>query len=133
MIDLAVVIAHTADLCRKPYQHAVVPIHEGDDMQKREEMKTLDDLLVRIETRDPEGMRIEEMDLELEIYRSGRDVNLMLSWCDQTERPMLWQGQHPVWMQGNNGTRCSAPADGQPLEAMARRLRAQLVHQTREE
>ncbi len=31
MIDLAVVIAHTADLCRKPYQHAVVPIHEEEN------------------------------------------------------------------------------------------------------
>ena len=125
MIDLAVVIAHTADLCRKPYQHAVVPRHEA------EETSSIDDVLVRIETRDTSGSRIEAMDLELEIYRSGSDVNLMLSWCDQAERPMLWQGQHPVWMQGDNGMRCTAPADGQPLEAIARRLRAQLVGYSR--
>ena len=127
MIDLADVIAHTADLCRKPYQHAVVPMHEGEDAS------SMDDVLVRIETRDASGARLEAMDLELEIYRSGSDVNLMLSWCDQTERPMLWQGQHPVWMHGDNGMRCTAPADGQPLEAMARRLRAQLDHQSRDD
>ena len=123
MIDLAVVIADTADLCRKPYLHAVIPIHES------EETASLDDLLVRIETRDASGMRMEAMDLELEIYRSGHDLNLMLSWSDQTERPMLWQGQHPVWMDGDSGMRCTAPSDGKPLEAMARRLRAQLLSQ----
>ena len=100
MIDLAAVIAHTADLCRKPYQHAVVPIHDGEGTAK------IDDLFVRIETRDASGSRMEAMDLELEIYRSGSDVNLMLSWCDQEDRPMLWQGQHPVWMHGDNGMRC---------------------------
>ena len=123
MIDLAVVIAHTADLCRKPYLHAVIPIHESEGTA------SLDDLLVRIETRDASGMRMEAMDLELEIYRSGHDLNLMLSWSDQTERPMLWQGQHPVWMDGDSGMRCTAPSDGKPLEAMARRLRAQLLSQ----
>ena len=122
MIDLAVVIADTADLCRKPYLHAVIPIHESEET-------SLDDLLVRIETRDASGMRMEAMDLELEIYRSGHDLNLMLSWSDQTERPMLWQGQHPVWMDGDSGMRCTAPSDGKPLEAMARRLRAQLLSQ----
>ena len=121
MIDLAVVIAHTADLCRKPYQHAVVPRHEA------EETSSIDDVLVRIETRDASGSRIEAMDLELEIYRSGSDVNLMLSWCDQAERPMLWQGQHPVWMDGNSGQRCQPPEDGAPMESFARRLRALLV------
>ena len=89
MIDLAVVIAHTADLCRKPYQHAVVPIHE------EAEPSSIDDLFVRIETRDASGSRMEAMDLELEIYRSGSDVNLMLSWCDQAERPMLGKGSIP--------------------------------------
>ena len=89
MTDLAVVIAHTADLCRKPYQHAVVPIHE------EAEPSSIDDLFVRIETRDASGSRMEAMDLELEIYRSGSDVNLMLSWCDQAERPMFGKGSIP--------------------------------------
>ena len=122
MIDLAAAIAHTADLCRKPYLHAAVPMHEDELTDKTE------DLLVRIETRDASGTRMEAMDLELEVYRSGQDFNLMLSWRDQPDRPMLWQGQHPVWMDGKSGMRCSAPSDGQPLEAMARRLRAQLVN-----
>ncbi|WP_369818613.1 hypothetical protein [Synechococcus sp. MIT S9504] len=46
---------------------------------------------------------------------------------NQTDRPLLWHGQHPVWMDGDTGKRCSAPNDGAPLEALARRLRALLV------
>ncbi len=65
-----------------------------------------DDLFVRIETRDASGSRNGGHGSRLEIYRSGNDVNLMLSWCDQAERPMLWQGQHPVWMQET--TACAA-------------------------
>jgi len=38
---------------------------------------------------------------------------------------MLWQGSHPVWMDGQ-GLRCERPPDGAQLEALARRLRALL-------
>lgn len=84
----------------------------------------LDELDVRIECRDGDGQRHPDRDLELEIYRSGDEINLMLSWWDQPERPMLWHGRHPVWMDGASGQRCSAPQDAAPLEALGRRLRA---------
>ena len=116
-MDLLVLIAKAADVCLKTWSHAVVLIDPSAPEQ-------LDDLHVRIESRDGDGQRHPVRDLELEIYRSGDEINLMLSWCDQPERPMLWHGRHPVWMDGASGQRCTAPQDASPLEALGRRLRA---------
>ena len=114
---LETLIAAAADLCRKPWLHAVVST-EG---------ATPEDYCGRIECRDSDGLRYETNDLELELYRSGNDLNLTLSWVDQPSRPILWHGQHPVWMNGETGERCAAPGDGAALEALARRLRALLA------
>ena len=84
------------------------------------------DFVVRIESRAPDGSRHQERDLELEIYRSGKEVNLTLSWYSQEERPILWQGKHPVWMDGSNGKKCGMPIDGEQIESFARRLKALL-------
>ena len=116
-MDLLVLIAKAADVCRKPWSHAVVLI---DPLAPEQ----IDDLHVRIECRDGDGQRCSDQDLELEIYRSGDEINLMLSWWDQPERPLLWHGRHPVWMDGASGERCTAPQDAAPLEALGRRLRA---------
>ena len=116
-MDLLVLIAKAADVCLKPWSHAVVLIDPSAPEQ-------IDDLHVRIECRDGDGQRCSDQDLELEIYRSGDEINLMLSWWDQPERPMLWHGRHPVWMDGASGQRCGAPQDAAPLEALGRRLRA---------
>ena len=116
-MDLLVLIAKAADVCLKPWSHAVVLIDPSAPEQ-------IDDLHVRIECRDGDGQRCSDQDLELEIYRSGDEINLMLSWWDQPERPMLWHGRHPVWMDGASGPRFAAPQDAAPLEALGRRLRA---------
>ena len=116
-MDLLVLIAKAADVCLKPWSHAVVLIDPSASEQ-------IDDLRVRIECRDGDGQRCSDQDLELEIYRSGDETNLMLSWWDQPERPMLWHGRYPIWMDGASGQRCSAPQDAAPLEALGRRLRA---------
>ena len=116
-MDLLVLIAKAADVCLKPWSHAVIVIDPSAPAE-------LDELDVRIECRDGDGQRHPDRDLELEIYRSGEEINLMLSWWDQPERPMLWHGRHPVWMAGASGQRCSAPQDAAPLEALGRRLRA---------
>ena len=115
-MDLLMLIAKSADVCLKPWVHAVVPVDPSAPTD-------LDELNVRIECRDPQGERCPARDLELEIYRSGDDINLMLSWWDQPERPMLWHGRHPVWMDGASGERCSAPQDAAAMEALSRRLR----------
>ena len=130
--SLAVLICSAADVCRKPLIHALVQIDQHlspgyKPLSNNDVLGEIVDLRARLECRDSDGQRCQEHDLELEIYPSGEDLNLMLSWWNQEERPLLWQGQHPVWMDGETGKRCVAPADGAPLEALARRLRALLV------
>jgi hypothetical protein len=124
-MDLQVLIAAAADVCLKPQRHAVVPVVGEPNVSGAVDLTT-DDAHLRIESRDPGGDRRPELDLELEIYRSGTDLHLMLSWWQQDERPLLWQGSHPVWMDGSSGQRRERPRDGAPLEALARRLRALL-------
>lgn len=114
-------VAAAADLCRKPLRHAVLFQGDGDPAAAG-----LLEATLRLEVRDPDGVRCPEEDLELELYRSGGQLNLTLAWLQDDSRPMLWQGSHPVWMDGA-GSRCQPPADGAPLEALARRLRSLLL------
>ena len=126
---LSGLIAVAADVCLKPMRHAVVLLdedHPDQPIALADLLDRGDDLRFRLECRDQDGVRWADQDLELELYRSGDDLNLMLGWWDQPDRPLLWQGQHPVWMDGNTGQRCSAPQDAAPLEALTRRLRALL-------
>ena len=116
-MDLLVLIAKAADVCLKPWSHSVVPLDSSAAAE-------LDDLNVRMECRDGDGQRHPDRDIELEIYRSGEEINLMLSWWDQPDRPMLWHGRHPVWMDGESGQRCSAPQDAAALVGLGRRLRS---------
>lgn len=116
--NLQQLVAAAADLCRKPLRHAVLLVGEADNN---------DEFCLRLEARHPDGERWPDGDLELEIYRSGGDLNLTLAWCLGPDRPLLWHGSHPVWMEAESGLRCERPEDGAPLEALARRLRALLV------
>jgi hypothetical protein len=77
-----------------------------------------------IEARDAEGVRQELHDLELEIYRSGAELNLMLSRRADELAPLLWHGSHAVWMRAESGERCERPENGAALEALCRRIRA---------
>lgn len=115
-------LAAAADLCLKPRRHAA-----RFSGQSPEAEGFCSDLCLRIEARDPDGCRWPEGDLELEIYRSGSDLNLMLSSLADEEAPLLWHGQHAVWMHSSSGQRCERPQDGAPLEALARRIRALVV------
>ena len=115
-------LAAAADLTCKPLRHAArfsgePPATIGD----------CSDCCVLLEARNGDGERVEQADLELEIYRSGTDLNLMLSRIGDELAPLLWQGQHPVWMDGGSGELRERPADGAPLEALARRVRALLA------
>ena len=119
--DLRALVAHAADLCLKPHRHAV--------RFSEEPLTTIgetQDCSLLIEARDAAGTRLPMADLELEIYRSGNALNLMLSRVLDQQSPLLWHGSHPVWMRGDTGLRCDRPRDGAPIEALARRLRALL-------
>ncbi len=123
--QLCQLVAGAADLCRKPFLHAV-RLREGRDEPAEHDPDLLDCTLL-LEVRNPSGERCPEHDLELELYTSGEQLHLTLAWAEDPERPMLWQGSHPVWMAPASGSRCERPQDGLPLEALARRLRALLV------
>ena len=114
--DLSRLVAAAADLCRKPYRHAVVLTSEPSEH----------DCCLRLDVRSAEGERLPQHDFELELYRSGSELHLTLAWLEDQTRPMLWQGHHPLWMDAR-GSRCERPAEGLPLEALARRLRALLA------
>jgi hypothetical protein len=111
-------LAAAADLCLPPRRHALrlctPPPFSGGDYT------------FRIEARDQDGCRQPDGDRELEIYRSGNALHLMLSRCDDEGAPLLWHGSHPVWMEAGSGQRCDRPEWGLPLEALARRVRALL-------
>jgi hypothetical protein len=114
-------VAAAADLCRKPLRHAVIDaMPEGSDAEQT-------DRCLHLVARSIQGERLPQEDLELEIYRSGGELNLTLAWLGFEERPVLWHGSHPVWMDGTTGQRCERPDGGAQLEALARRLRALLV------
>ena len=109
-------ICRAADLSRPPYRHSFVPSEQLGDSW-----------IGLLAVRDGGGQRLPLLDLELEIYGSAFDPSLQLAWCDDDARPLLWQGRHPVWMDGTTGEACSRPDDGLQLETLARRLRAELV------
>ena len=123
-------IAAAADLCLKPHRHAVVGAIasdcSGSDGSVCQDSGDPGDCCLRLQPRGIDGERLPLHDIELELYRSGNDLHMMLSWPEQPEQPMLWHGQHPVWMDGETGLRTERPPAGAPLEALARRLRALL-------
>jgi hypothetical protein len=118
--DLCQLVAAAADLCRRPLRHGV----------RIQGEPSAEDCCLVLEVRDALGQRLDDQDLEIEIYVSGdasrASLHLTIAWLGGSDLPMLWQGQHPVWMDGQ-GQRCGCPPEGLALEALARRLRALLA------
>jgi hypothetical protein len=123
--DLCQLVAAAADLCRKPLRHGVhrLTSERGDERQDADSL----DFRLRLEARGPDGGRLPMEDLDLEIFPSGADLHLTLGWCSADDRPLLWQGSHPVWLDGMTGQRCGRPSQGDSLEGLARRLRILLA------
>lgn len=122
-------LARAADLCLPPWRHAV-RLSEAADIEQvtgAGAAPTPLDCTLRIEARDGEGARQARHDLDLEIFRSGEELNLMLCRVAEEQAPLLWYGRHPVWLNPDTGERCERPADGAGLEAFCRRLRALLA------
>jgi hypothetical protein len=112
-------LAKAADLCLTPYRHGVRILGPTPDPQADG-----GDCCFLIEARDAAGVRHDVQDLELEIYRSGSELNLMLSRRADDMAPLLWHGSHAVWMHAASGERCERPENGAALEALCRRIRA---------
>ena len=110
-------VAKAADICMKPYSHSVF-------LENQVEVKNdIEDLIFKIQCRNIDGEREESMDIELEVYKSGNELNMTISWKSLIDRPILWQGKHPVWMDSSSGLQCEMPSYGNLFESLARRLR----------
>lgn len=123
--DFCQLVAAAADICRKPYRHAVRVV-ESPVVSDSSACASLD-FCLQLEVRTADGQRLREQDLDLDVFQSGQDFNLTISWCVDQGRPLLWQGSHSVWMNGQTGERCSRPEEGIALESLARRLRSLLM------
>ena len=110
-------VAKAADICMKPYVHSVSLGNQLNDFND------IEDLIFKIQCRNIDGEREESMDIELEVYKSGKDLNMTLSWKSIIDRPILWQGKHSVWMDSSSGVQCETPSYGKLFESLARRLR----------
>ena len=115
-------VAIAADLCLKPWKHSVLT-NENTSHQDIIDNDFFE-LSLRIESRDSDGQRYPENDLEIEIFRSGSELNITLAWNEFPLRPILWQGKYSLWMDGSTGQRSSPPEGGEKLEAFARRIRS---------
>ena len=117
-IDIEGLIAKSADLTNKPFLHSVVRVDcktkvDKDDM----------DLILNILCRDQEGKRLEIYDIELEIFRSNKDLVIVLSKLNFPDEPILWCGVKTLWMNSINGKKCLPPKYSSRLENLANRIK----------
>ena len=112
-------IAKSADLTNKPFVHSVVKIN-GEYEFEEEDI----DLTVNILCRDKEGKRLEIYDLELELFKSNKELVLVISKLNFPDEPILWCGVKTLWMDSNNGKKCNAPKYSSRLENLANRIKS---------
>ena len=111
-------IAKSADLTNKPFLHSVVKI-SGEYERDNEDI----DLTVNILCRDNDGKRLDIYDLELELFRSNSELVLVISKLNFPDEPILWSGIKTIWMNSNDGKKCSPPKYGSRLENLAMRIK----------
>ncbi len=112
-------IAKSADLTNKPFLHSVVKIN-GEYKIEEEAI----DLAVNILCRDKEGKRLEIYDLELELFKSNKELVLVISKLNFPNEPILWCGSKTLWMDSNNGKKCLPPKYSSRLENLANRIKS---------
>ncbi len=112
-------IAKSADLTNKPFVHSVVKIN-GEYEFEDEDI----DLTVNILCRDKEGKRLETYDLELELFKSNKELVLVISKLNFPDEPILWCGVKTLWMDSNNGEKCNSPKYSARLENLANRIKS---------
>ena len=111
-------IAKSADLTNKPFVHSVVKIN--GEYEFEEDI----DLTVNILCRDKEGKRLEIHDLELELFKSNKELVLVISKLNFPNEPILWCGVKTLWMDSNNGKKCNSPKYSSRLENLANRIKS---------
>ena len=117
--NLESLIAKSADLTNKPFVHSVVKIN-GEYEIEEEDI----DLTVNILCRDKEGKRLEIYDLELELFKSNKELVLVISKLNFPDEPILWCGVKTLWMDSNSGKKCNSPKYSTRLENLANRIKS---------
>ncbi len=114
-------VAKACDFCLKPMSYSII---YNSDCELDDNEEQIIDLSLVGECRSHDGKRMPENDLEIEIYRSGIDASITISWLSSPLKPILWHGKHSVWMDSKTGSRINAPNESYKIEALARRLRS---------
>ena len=117
--NIECLIAKSADLTNKPFLHSVVKINGKYEMGEVD-----NDLTVNILCRDKEGKRLEIYDLELELFKSNKELVLVISKLNFPNEPILWCGPKTLWMDSNNGKKCVPPKYSSRLENLANRIKS---------
>ena len=112
-------IAQSSDLTNKPFVHSVVKINGEYDIEEEDI-----DLTVNILCRDKEGKRLEIYDLELELFKSNKELVLVISKLNFPDEPILWCGVKTLWMDSNKGKKCNSPKYSSRLENLANRIKS---------
>ncbi len=114
-------VAKACNFCFKPWIYSVIDNSAAENFFH--EAKIIDLTLIS-KCRSSDGKRLPENDLEIEIYRSGLDLSITLSWIYFPNKPILWHGKHSLWMDSTSGSRVNTPNEAYKLEALARRIRS---------
>ena len=94
------IIAKSADLTNRPFLHSVVNIKGEYDFYDLNL-----DLTVHILCRDVDGKRLDLYDLELELFRSNKDLVLVISKLNFPEEPILWSGVKSLFDLNSSNSR----------------------------
>ena len=111
-------IAKSADLTNKPFLHSVIRINGEYEINDNDI-----DLTVNILCRDIDGKRLDLYDLELELFRSNSELVLVISKLNFPDEPILWSGVKTIWMNSNNGKKCTPPKYCSRLENLSMRIK----------
>tara|TARA_B100001029_G_C14653718_1_gene230732 strand:- start:57 stop:452 length:396 start_codon:yes stop_codon:yes gene_type:complete len=114
-------IAKSADLTNKPFIHSVV--NAGTDSEHNSDEL---DFTAKILCRDTDGNRLAKYDLELELFRSNKDIVLVVSKLSFPDEPILWSGIKTFWMDSCSGKKCPSPSYGSRLENLATKVKTSI-------
>ena len=120
--NLEILIAKAANATNKPFIHSVVCVSGAYDEPNKDEL----DITFNILCRDCDGKRLERYDLELEIYNSKNELNMVITKLNFPDDPILWSGNKNLWLESNNGKKCDAPNYYFRLENLATNIRNSL-------
>ena len=79
-----------------------------------------DDCELCLFARDLSGEPLPEYAINLEIVKVGEQRSITAEYPEQEDLPILWYGQHALWMDGVTGQTVGCPTSGIRLERLAR-------------